>query len=73
VGHRNPLARLEVRDGTGWRQLARTAYNYFLSEQGNGCGGAIRITDIYGETRTVDALAIRPDALQPTRVQFAAH
>ncbi|MEY9992883.1 expansin (peptidoglycan-binding protein) [Streptomyces sp. V4I8] len=73
TGHRNPLARLEVRDDTGWRQLPRTEYNYFLSEQGSGCGGAIRITDIYGEALTIDALAIRPDALQPTRVQFAAH
>ncbi|KUL20647.1 expansin EXLX1 family cellulose-binding protein [Streptomyces regalis] len=73
VGHRNPVARLEVRDGGGWRRLARTEYNYFLSEQGSGCGGAIRITDIYGEALTVDALAIRPDVLQPTRLQFAAH
>lgn len=74
LDHRNPLARLEVRDAGGaWRQLQRTAYNYFLSEQGSGCGGAIRITDIYGETLTVEGIAIRPDAVQPTRVQFAAH
>ncbi|WP_369170830.1 expansin EXLX1 family cellulose-binding protein [Streptomyces sp. R28] len=73
VGHRNPLARLEVRDGSGWRALPRTEYNYFLSEQGSGCGGEIRITDIYGESLTVDGLAIRPDSLQPTRLQFAAH
>jgi expansin (peptidoglycan-binding protein) len=73
VGHRNPLARLEVRDGSGWRALPRTEYNYFLSEQGSGCGGAIRITDIYGEALTVDGLAIRPGSLQPTRLQFAAH
>ncbi|MFJ8537160.1 expansin EXLX1 family cellulose-binding protein [Streptomyces sp. NPDC093591] len=72
VGHRNPLARLEVRDGGGWRQLPRTEYNYFLSEQGSGCGGAIRVTDIYGEALTVEGLAIRPDVLQPTRLQFAA-
>lgn len=74
VGHRNPLARLEVRDGSGgWRQLPRTEYNYFLSEQGSGCGGAVRITDIYGKTLTVDGLAIRPDVAQTTGVQFAAH
>lgn len=73
VGHRNPVARLEVRAGSGWRQLARTEYNYFLSEQGAGCGGAIRVTDIYGETLTVDGVAIRPDVLQPTGVQFSAH
>ncbi|MDO0913293.1 expansin EXLX1 family cellulose-binding protein [Streptomyces sp. DT2A-34] len=72
VGHRNPLARLEVRDGSGWRQLPRAEYNYFLSEQGSGCGGEIRVTDIYGEALAVEGLAIRPDALQPTRLQFAA-
>ncbi|MGW0712304.1 expansin EXLX1 family cellulose-binding protein [Streptomyces sp. NPDC002643] len=73
IGHRNPLARLEVRADGAWRQLARTEYNYFLSEQGTGCGGAIRLTDIYGEQLTVDGIAVRPDAVQPTKVQFAKH
>ncbi|MDW4910110.1 expansin EXLX1 family cellulose-binding protein [Streptomyces sp. ADMS] len=73
IGHRNPLARLEVRTGGGWVRLARTEYNYFLSEQGSGCGGAIRISDIYGEQLTLDGIAVRPDVVQPTRVQFAAH
>ncbi|MFF4503534.1 expansin EXLX1 family cellulose-binding protein [Streptomyces sp. NPDC001401] len=73
IGHRNPLARLEVRTGSGWRQLPRTDYNYFLSEDGSGCGGPIRITDIYGQQLTVDAVAIRPNVTQPTRVQFARH
>ncbi|WP_405926603.1 expansin EXLX1 family cellulose-binding protein [Streptomyces sp. NBC_00035] len=71
IGHRNPVARLEVRAGGGWRQLARTDYNYFLSEDGTGCGGAIRVTDIFGERLTVDGVAIRPDTVQSTRVQFA--
>ncbi|WP_369034814.1 expansin EXLX1 family cellulose-binding protein [Streptomyces adonidis] len=74
IGHRNPLARLEVRtSGGSWVRLARTEYNYFLSEQGSGCGGAIRISDIYGEQLTLDGIAVRPDVVQPTRVQFAAH
>ncbi|WP_105968350.1 expansin EXLX1 family cellulose-binding protein [Streptomyces geranii] len=74
IGHRNPLARLEVRTGGGsWVRLARTEYNYFLSEQGTGCGGSIRITDIYGEQLTLDGIAVRPDAVQATSVQFAAH
>ncbi|CAM5403801.1 expansin EXLX1 family cellulose-binding protein [Streptomyces aurantiogriseus] len=73
IGHRNPLARLEVRTSSGWTRLPRTEYNYFLSEQGSGCGGAIRITDIYGERLTVDGIALRPDAVQPTRVQFSGH
>ncbi len=73
IGHRNPLARLEVRAGSGWRQLQRTDYNYFISEDGSGCGGALRLTDIYGEQLTVPALAVRANVTQPTRVQFAKH
>ncbi|MFJ6739725.1 expansin EXLX1 family cellulose-binding protein [Streptomyces sp. NPDC091279] len=71
IGHRNPLARLEVQVGGGWKQLTRTTYNYFLSEDGSGCGGPIRLTDIYGEQLTVEGLTIRPDVTQSTRVQFA--
>jgi expansin (peptidoglycan-binding protein) len=73
IGHRNPLARLEVLAGGTWRQLPRASYNYFLSESGSGCGGAIRLTDIYGERLTVPALAVRPDVVQSTRLQFAKH
>ncbi|GAA3812300.1 expansin EXLX1 family cellulose-binding protein [Streptomyces coacervatus] len=73
IGHRNPLARLEVGTGSGRRQLPRTDYNYFLSEDGSGCGGPIRITDIYGEQLTVSGIAIRPNVAQPTGVQFAEH
>ncbi|MFJ9022251.1 expansin EXLX1 family cellulose-binding protein [Streptomyces sp. NPDC102259] len=73
IGHRNPLARLEVRTGAGWTRLARTDYNYFLSEQGTGCGAAIRLTDIYGEQLTVEGLAVRANVVQSTRVQFARH
>ncbi|MFD3621109.1 expansin EXLX1 family cellulose-binding protein [Streptomyces sp. NPDC058676] len=73
IGHRNPLARLEVRTGGGWRQLARTDYNYFLSPDGSGCGGAIRLTDIYGEQLTISGIALRPEAVQSTGVQFARH
>ncbi|CAL9425951.1 hypothetical protein SUDANB176_01954 [Streptomyces sp. enrichment culture] len=73
IGHRNPLARLEVGTGSGWLRLARTEYNYFLSPDGTGCGGPLRLTDIYGEQVTVDGVAVRPDVVQPTRVQFARH
>ena len=73
IGHRNPVAALEVRTGNGWRRLQRTDYNYFLAEDGNGCGRAIRITDIYGEQLTITGIALEPDVAQPTRVQFARH
>jgi expansin len=52
--------------------MSRTEYNYFLSEDGSGCG-AIRVTDIYGERLTVSGLAVRADVVQPTSVQFAQH
>lgn len=73
IGHRNPVARLEVSAGGGWRQLPRTSFNYFISADGSGCGKATRVTDIYGEQLTVSALAVLPNVVQPTRVQFARH
>ncbi|WP_433016031.1 expansin EXLX1 family cellulose-binding protein [Kribbella sp. CA-294648] len=73
IGHRNPVAALEVKTAGGWRKLKRTAYNYFLSTDGSGCGKAIRVTDIYGERLTIDGIALKPDVAQPTRVQFARH
>jgi expansin (peptidoglycan-binding protein) len=71
IDHRNPLARLEVRTNGGWKQLERTDYNYFLSENGAGCGGAIAVTDIYGERLVVDPLPVKADVTQPTTLQFA--
>ncbi|WP_051790232.1 expansin EXLX1 family cellulose-binding protein [Streptomyces sp. NRRL S-1022] len=73
IGHRNPVARLEVRTAGGWRRLPRTDYDYFISADGGGCGGTIRLTDIYGEQLTVGGMALRPNVVQPTRVQFARH
>ncbi|RAG80913.1 hypothetical protein DN069_35645 [Streptacidiphilus pinicola] len=74
IGHRNPVALLEVRTAAGgWRRLPRTDYDYFVSSDGSGCGGPIRITDIYGQQLTVDGIAVRPDVAQPTGVQFARH
>lgn len=70
LGHRNPVARLEVRSGGSWKALDRAEYDYFLSEQGAGCGAAIRITDIYGEQLITGALPVKPDAVQATDLQF---
>lgn len=73
LGHRNPVARLEVRTSGAWLPLPRTTYNYFLSVDGRGCGGAMRITDIYGERVVVTGIALLPGTVQPTRQQFARH
>ncbi|MEU9877636.1 expansin EXLX1 family cellulose-binding protein [Streptomyces phaeochromogenes] len=71
IGHRNPVARLEVRAGSGWRQLTRAEYNYFISDDGSGCGGAIRVTDIFGEQLTLNGVALTANAVQSTGAQFA--
>ncbi|MFF6993122.1 expansin EXLX1 family cellulose-binding protein [Streptomyces sp. NPDC010273] len=73
IGHRNPVARLEVSTGSGWQSLPRTSFNYFISANGSGCGKAIRVTDIYGEQLTVSGLPVRANVVQPTQVQFAQH
>ena len=73
IGHRNPVTKLEVRVGGSWRPLPRTDYDYFLSTDGGGCGGSIRITDIYGQQLTVDGVALLPNVEQQTAVQFAEH
>jgi expansin (peptidoglycan-binding protein) len=71
IDHRNPVARLEVQAGGQWKELRRAEYNYFLSENGAGCGGAVAVTDIYGERLVLNALPVKPDVVQPTSVQFA--
>jgi expansin (peptidoglycan-binding protein) len=71
IDHRNPVARLEVQAGGQWKELRRAEYNYFLSENGAGCGGAVAVTDIYGERLVLNALPVKPDVVQPTSAQFA--
>jgi expansin len=73
IGHRNPVASLAVRVGGGWQNLPRALDNYFISAKGRGCGGPIRITDIYRQQLTIYGIALKPDVAQPTRVQFARH
>jgi len=73
INHRNPVALLEVHTSSGWSRLPRMAYNYFLSAHGTGCGGAIRVTDIYGQQLTINGITLSPDVVQRTRVQFAQH
>ncbi|UUU35568.1 lipoprotein A-like protein [Streptomyces sp. CA-210063] len=68
--HRNPVATLEVRTGTTWRQLPRQEYNYFVSADGTGCGSDIRVTDIHGQTLTDTGITITPNVDQPGRAQF---
>ncbi|WP_327723456.1 expansin EXLX1 family cellulose-binding protein [Streptomyces europaeiscabiei] len=64
--HRNPVATLEVRTGTTWRQLPRQEYNFFVSADGTGCG-----SDIHGQTLTDSGITLTPNTDQPGRAQFA--
>ncbi len=50
--HRNPIAKLEYLDGSTWRAVPRTSYNYFVqTEPGMGVGPfTLRVTDWYGNT-----------------------
>jgi expansin (peptidoglycan-binding protein) len=71
IGQRNPVATLEVQAGDGWRPLPRTDYDYFVSADGSGCGGRIRVTDIYGQQLVIDGIRVTPDVAQRTMSQFA--
>jgi expansin (peptidoglycan-binding protein) len=73
INHRNPLAQLEIRSGNTWRQLSRSDYNYFVSPGGAGCGGSIRMTDIYGQRLVLDGLSVKAGVVQTTKAQFAKH
>lgn len=68
--HRNPVRSLEVKAGGSWKSLPRQDYNYFLSADGAGCGGDLRITDIYGNQLTDSGIGITPDAVQQGNGQF---
>jgi expansin (peptidoglycan-binding protein) len=73
INHRNPLAQLEVRSGSAWRQLSRSDDNHFVSPSGTGCGGSIRMTDIYGQQLVLNGFPVKAGVAQTTKVQFAKH
>jgi expansin (peptidoglycan-binding protein) len=73
LDHRNPIRSLEVKAGDSWKSLPREDFNYFIAEGGSGCGGPLRITDIYGGKLTDTGIEISPDAVQRGHAQFGAH
>jgi expansin (peptidoglycan-binding protein) len=58
--HRNPIATVEYRDGSGqFVSAARQSYNYFVAFGGMGPGPyTIRVTDIYGNVLTDTGIAL---------------
>jgi hypothetical protein len=68
LDHGNPLAAVELRTGDGWRALAPTEHNYWTAaDPGPGDGPfTVRLTDIHGQSVTVDGIALTPGAVQRT-------
>jgi expansin (peptidoglycan-binding protein) len=62
--HRNPIRSVELKSSGGWITLQRQSYNYFLSANGTGCGGTVRITDVQGNQLTDTGIAVKPGVVQ---------
>ncbi|WP_439664803.1 hypothetical protein ACSHWB_31960 [Lentzea sp. HUAS TT2] len=62
LDHRNPWP--------GWRSRRAGGNGSSNATRTAGCGGSVAITDVHGERLVVNALPVRPDAVQPTNVQF---
>lgn len=73
LDHGNPLASVEIATpGGGWRGLAHTEDNFWRAESpGPGEGPfTVRITDIYGQSATVDGVTLSPGVVQRTNAQL---
>jgi expansin (peptidoglycan-binding protein) len=70
LNHRNPIKSLQVKSGGVWKTVPRLDYNYFVQESGAGCGGDLRITDIYGHRLTDTGIKVSPDKIQRGHAQF---
>jgi expansin (peptidoglycan-binding protein) len=68
--HRNPVRSVEVLIDGRWKSLPRQMDNYFLSSDGKGCGGTLRVTDIYDHKLIDSGKAVLPGVVQPGRSQF---
>ena len=68
----NPLERFELRTSSGWRQLVHTQDNFWMAENpGPGDGPfTVRITDIFGQSATIDGVALAPDQVQRTSARL---
>lgn len=68
----NPVASVRARGAGGaFARLTRTDYNYWLFDSGLGPGPfTIQVTDVYGNTATVDGIALRPGVTQTSTVRL---
>jgi len=73
LNHRNPIARLDLRSRGSWRRLTRTHDDSFVASSGVGCGGTVRVTDIYGQHLVITGVRIKPGVIREGKSQFAQH
>jgi expansin (peptidoglycan-binding protein) len=68
LDHGNPIASFELATGGGWRSLVHSNDNFWTAENpGPGPGPfTVRITDIFGQSTTIDGIAMAPDQVQRT-------
>ncbi len=72
IDHGNPIATFELQTADGWRSLVHTDDNFWMAENpGPGDGPfTVRITDIHGQSVTIDGIALAPDQVQRTEARL---
>ena len=72
IDHGNPIASFELQTADGWRSLVHTEDNFWMAENpGPGDGPyTVRITDIHGQSVTIDDVAMAPDQVQRTSARL---
>jgi expansin (peptidoglycan-binding protein) len=73
INHRNPVATVEFKVDGSWTEIPRQDYNYFVSEPGAGCGGLVRVTDVFDQNITIRGLELAPGTIQEGPGQFSRH
>lgn len=71
--HVQPIAKLEVKQGSSFISLRRESYNYFIADNGLGSGPyTIRVTDTNGYVIKDSGIGLSPfwDVPSPSRSQF---
>jgi expansin (peptidoglycan-binding protein) len=69
--HRYPIATVEAMDASGWHDIPRLSYNYFVEESGLGPGPyALRVTDTRGHMVEDPAIALGDNVTRTGADQF---
>lgn len=63
----NPVASVQVETQSGWLDLARASFNYWIAPSGAGPGPfTVRVTDTLGHQVTARGIAVEPGVVQDT-------